>query len=277
MMTATRRYFDRRAQAFDRVYTRPRPLRRGPRHGRELAATVVRLRDARRTRRRLRPRPRRGGRPGGRRGVVRRDRPLAEDARARALASGDDQRVELLEAHFLDLDLNGAFDVVLALGLFDYVREPLRAAEWLRARCSSALVASFTRWDWAKGPPRRLEYALQRVPLRDYAAADAVDLLLRAGFARVERRAVRTARLSRCRRPSGERMRVALVQPPPRSEFDRHWARFPGSRDRLRRELAAGGGARGRAARRQAGVPRRSTRSSSACGRGSPISSASPA
>ena len=22
-------------------------------------------------------------------------------------------------------------------------------------------------------------------------------------------------------------MRVALVQPPPRSEFDRHWARFP--------------------------------------------------
>ena len=23
-------------------------------------------------------------------------------------------------------------------------------------------------------------------------------------------------------------MRVALVQPPPRSEFDRHWARFPG-------------------------------------------------
>ena len=23
-------------------------------------------------------------------------------------------------------------------------------------------------------------------------------------------------------------MRIALVQPPPRSEYDRHWARFPG-------------------------------------------------
>ena len=59
-------------------------------------------------------------------------------------------------------------------------------AEWLCARCASTLVASFTRWSWAKGPPRRLAYALQRVPLRDYAAADAVNLLMGAGFGRVE-------------------------------------------------------------------------------------------
>lgn len=104
-------------------------------------------------------------------------------ARARL---GDDRRVELLEGHFLNLDVDDTFDVVLALGLFDYVREPPRAAEWLRARCSSRLVASFTRWNWVKGPPRRLAYALQRVPVRDYAVADAVDLLSRAGFGCVE-------------------------------------------------------------------------------------------
>ena len=186
-MIETRRYFDRRAQAFDRVYTRPRRLRRGPWHGRELAATVVAGYET--------PSVLDVGCGPGRVG----ESVLAAGAgsyvgldlspRMLALARGrlgDDHRVELLEGDFLNLELDGAFDVVLALGLFDYVREPSRASEWLRARCSSTLVASFTRWSWVKGPPRRLAYALQRVPLRDYAAADAVNLLMRAGFGRVE-------------------------------------------------------------------------------------------
>jgi SAM-dependent methyltransferase len=186
-MIETRRYFDRRAQAFDRVYTRPRRLRRGPWHGRELAATVVAGYET--------PSVLDVGCGPGRVG----ESVLAAGAgsyvgldlspRMLALARarlGDDHRVELLEGDFLNLELDGAFDVVLALGLFDYVWEPPRAAEWLCARCASTLVASFTRWSWAKGPPRRLAYALQRVPLRDYAAADAVNLLMGAGFGRVE-------------------------------------------------------------------------------------------
>ena len=59
--------------------------------------------------------------------------------------------VELLEGDFLELDIRGEFDVVLALGLFDYLDEPARAAEWMRVHCSSILVASFTRRDWVKG------------------------------------------------------------------------------------------------------------------------------
>jgi SAM-dependent methyltransferase len=99
---------------------------------------------------------------------------------------GGDSRVDLVEGDFLELEPERSFDVVLALGLFDYVNEPRRAAEWLRARCASTLVASFTRWDWLKGPPRRLEYALHRLPVHDYEPADAVRLLADAGFARVE-------------------------------------------------------------------------------------------
>jgi SAM-dependent methyltransferase len=186
-MIETRRYFDRRAQAFDRVYSRPRRLRRGPWHGRELAATVVAGHET--------PSVLDVGCGPGRVG----ESVLAAGAgsyvgldlspRMLALARarlGDDHRVELLEGDFPNLELDGAFDVVLALGLGDYVRDPPRAAEWLCARCSSTLVASFTRWSWVKGPPRRLVYALQRVPLRDYAAPDAANLLMRAGFGRVE-------------------------------------------------------------------------------------------
>ena len=186
-MIETRRYFDRRARAFDRVYARPTPLRRGPRHGRALAADVVAGHEA--------PSVLDVGCGPGRVGEA----VLAAGAasyvgidispRMLSLARsrlGRDPRVELREGNFLELELEGSFDVVLALGLFEYVGEPPRVAEWLRARCSSALVASFTRWDWLKGPPRRLEYARHGLSLRDYEAADVVELLSDAGFGRID-------------------------------------------------------------------------------------------
>ena len=186
-MIETRRYFDRRAQAFDRVYARPRRLRRGPWQGRALAAEVVAGHEA--------PSVLDVGCGPGRVGEA----VLAAGAasyvgidlspRMLALARGrlgDDHRVELLEGHFLELELDGPFDVVLALGLFDYVSEPPLAAAWLRARCSTTLVASFTRWDWLKSPPRRLAYAVHRLPVRDYDVPGVVALLTTAGFGRVE-------------------------------------------------------------------------------------------
>jgi SAM-dependent methyltransferase len=190
-MIETRRYFDRRARAFDRVYARPSALRRGPRRGRALAAEMVAGHEG--------PSVLDVGCGPGRVGEA----VLAAGAAsyvgidisprmlvlARARLGGD-PRVELLEGDFLgpglELAAEMSFDVVLALGLFDYVEEPLRAAEWLRARCSSTLVASFTRWDWLKGPPRRLEYTLHRLPVRDYDTAGVVTLLSAAGFGRVD-------------------------------------------------------------------------------------------
>src|SRR5829696_4474218 len=109
-MTPARRYFEKRARAFDRVYARPAPLRGGPLRGRELAVAVV----------------------------ARHARPDVLD-----LGCGPGRVAEAV----LDVDLPRTFDVVLALGLFDYLDAPARAASWMRARCSSALVASFTRRD----------------------------------------------------------------------------------------------------------------------------------
>jgi hypothetical protein len=49
------------------------------------------------------------------------------------------------------------------------------------------LVASFTRWDWVKGPLRRLHYeVVHRYPIRDYTEAGAEELLATAGFSGVE-------------------------------------------------------------------------------------------
>jgi SAM-dependent methyltransferase len=96
------------------------------------------------------------------------------------------EAVELIEGDFLDAEVPGTFDVVLALGLFDYLEDPPRAAAWLRARCSSALVASFPRWDRVKAPLRHLYYTLHGASIFEYTEAGVEELLRDAGFSSVE-------------------------------------------------------------------------------------------
>jgi SAM-dependent methyltransferase len=189
-MTSTRRYFEKHADAFDRLYGRPRTafLRRGPGRGRELATSVV-------ARHRSPSVLDVGCGPGrvaeavigaGAGAYVGVELSPAMLALARTRLEGLEP-VELLEGDFLDVEIEQEFDVVLALGLFDYVEEPARAAEWMRARCASTLVASFTRWDWLKGPIRHVRYELlNRCPLFDYTEAGVQALLTDAGFSSVE-------------------------------------------------------------------------------------------
>jgi SAM-dependent methyltransferase len=183
MTTPTSRYFDRHARAFDRVAH----VRRGPRRGRELAVSVVARHSA--------PAVLDVGCGPGRvaeavltAGAA---RYVGIDFSVRMLALArrrldQHEAVELIEGDFLDLDVPGTFDVVLALGLFDYLEEPARAAAWLRAHCTSTLVASFPRWERVKAPLRHLYYALHGSPLFEYTEPGVDELLRDAGFSNVE-------------------------------------------------------------------------------------------
>lgn len=186
-----RRYFEQRALAFDRLYeprATTRLLRSGPSRGRDLAAAFVSrspgasVLDVGCGPGRVAEAVMEVG-AGTYVGVDFAPRML-ELARAR-LERFDS--VDLLEADFLDLDLGRTFDVVLALGLFDYLAEPASAARWLRAHCSSILLASFARWDWVKGPIRHAHYELlHRCRIFDYREEPTVALFARAGFSRID-------------------------------------------------------------------------------------------
>ena len=190
-MTPTQRYFDKHARASDRLYARRRTttfLRGGPQRGRELAASVVAQHPA--------PDVLDLGCGSGRVAEAVLDAGAASYvgidfsppmlALARRRLDGR-PAVELLEGDFLDLEPTRTFDVVLALGLFDYLADPTRAAAWMHEHCSSTLLASFTKWDWVKGPPRHVYYRVgHSCPIFDYTEAGAEELLAAAGFAHVE-------------------------------------------------------------------------------------------
>jgi SAM-dependent methyltransferase len=188
---ATRRYFERRAGAVDRFYEVPltgnHALRRGPWHGRELAVALLTrnpgasVLDAGCGPGRVAEAVIEAG-AGAYAGIDLSPHMLAL-ARER-LARFDD--VELYEGDLVALDLPPA-DIVLALGLFDYLADPGRAAAWMRARCCGTLLASFTRWDWLKGPVRHFHYELlHRCPIRDYTEDVALALLRDAGFSHID-------------------------------------------------------------------------------------------
>jgi len=98
-------------------------------------------------------------------------------------------RMRLVRGDFLEEDLDGRFDVVLALGLFDYVAEPERFTRRFGelAAPGGSVVGSFPRWDWLKGPVRKLRYeVINNCPIFDYTRPQLRALFTGAGFDEVD-------------------------------------------------------------------------------------------
>lgn len=111
--------------------------------------------------------------------------PMLELAGKRLERFGDD--VTLVTGDFMTTDLEGPFDVVVALGFFDYIEDPAPFALRMSELCTGSLVASFPKWSWIKGPVRKLRYEVfGDCPIFDYTPRELQLLFRTAGFARVE-------------------------------------------------------------------------------------------
>jgi SAM-dependent methyltransferase len=99
------------------------------------------------------------------------------------------ERTELRVADFLEAEIDGRFDVVLALGLFDYLPEPHRFARRMFELCGDggAVVGSFPTWSWLKGPVRKVRYEwIGDCPIFNYTRRELELMFGAAGFSRVE-------------------------------------------------------------------------------------------
>ncbi len=100
-----------------------------------------------------------------------------------------DGRSELILGDFLQVPIDGRFDVVLALGLFDYLPEPQRFVRRMFELCAEggALVGSFPTWSLVKGPVRKARYEwIGDCPIFNYSRRELELMLGAAGFDPVE-------------------------------------------------------------------------------------------
>jgi SAM-dependent methyltransferase len=113
--------------------------------------------------------------------------PMIALARERLERFGD--RVELVSDDFLTAEVDGSFDVVLALGLFDYLPDPAPFAARMFDLCApgGSVVGSFPAWSRLKGPIRKVRYEwIGDCPIFNYTRAGLERLFGDADFSRVE-------------------------------------------------------------------------------------------
>ncbi len=99
------------------------------------------------------------------------------------------ERVELIEGNFMQTELEGPFDVILALGLFDYLPDPDRFSHRMFELCAAGgcVVGSFPAWSLIKGPIRKVRYEwIGDCPIFNYTRRELELLFGAAGFSRLE-------------------------------------------------------------------------------------------
>jgi len=113
--------------------------------------------------------------------------PMIELARTRLNAFAE--RAELITDDFLTASIEGPFDVVLALGLFDYLPNPSDFMRRMFDLCvpGGAMVGSFPAWSLVKGPVRKVRYEwIGDCPIFNYDRSELERMLGETGFEQVE-------------------------------------------------------------------------------------------
>lgn len=89
-------------------------------------------------------------------------------------------------ADFLETSFQQPFDLVVAMGLFDYLSDPSAALRHMARAADHSVVASFPSISIYRTPIRRIRYRIKHCPVYFYTAQEIRDLSDQAGFRNFE-------------------------------------------------------------------------------------------
>jgi len=108
-------------------------------------------------------------------------------ARAEAQRHGVDATCEFRQENFLDTKLEERFDVTIAIGVLDYLPDPVPFIEKMASVTRGQVIISLPGHSLLREPARKLRYKLtRRGDVHFYDEAEVQGLVRAAGFARHE-------------------------------------------------------------------------------------------
>lgn len=111
--------------------------------------------------------------------------PMLDLAR-RHLATAGRVDVELICGNFDEYATNQRFDVVVAMGFFDYQADPVAVLARMRALARHSVIASFPSRHWFRTPLRQARYRIKKCPVYFYDPRRIMDIAEQAGYAYAE-------------------------------------------------------------------------------------------
>ena len=89
---------------------------------------------------------------------------------------------EFARCDIMHFRTNESFDVVVAMGFFDYIEDPLLVLSRLKSLSRGSVVASFPSRSFIRTPLRRIRYFLKRCPVFFFDRDEINRLCKEAGF-----------------------------------------------------------------------------------------------
>lgn len=98
----------------------------------------------------------------------------------------EDKTFEFICCDFMEFQTSETFDVVLAMGFFDYIKDPLPVLQKMKALAKHSVIASFPSISLYRTPIRKIRYYFKRCPLYFYDHDRLTLLASRLGFSKNE-------------------------------------------------------------------------------------------
>ncbi len=104
------------------------------------------------------------------------------DLSAKYVAEFGHTDTQLVLADFDTFASTERFDVVVAMGFFDYQPDPVSVLRKMRGYSRSSVIASFPSRHWFRTPLRQIRYRMKNCPVYFYESSSIDRIAIEAGF-----------------------------------------------------------------------------------------------